>query len=341
FFAPGSTDSYPGHQYIVAGRSSDADGDQVADQPLYTAAPGHTYGGYADGCADAAPMALSPAPMTLSPLPAPSASPVLPPLIVVPALGPSASPWAIPTTRGFEGECYDWPTFADRLVVASFTHPSITWTHYATVTSAPSAFGGEQPFNGFVNYARWWNAQWPPAAQVLEDARHEHIRTFSWVKPPCVHASDHPGTGDGGPSWVQDVVNAIGSRKAQWDETAIFVIWDDWGGFYDHVTPPSPRAFDGLGPGLRTPFLIISPYVKPGTVATGVADYGSILRFTEQLFGIQSLHGIDDSSPDLTGFFDFSTTRPFVQVTASPTTTWQQACSATPMPQISSTPFRD
>ena len=73
-----------------------------------------------------------------------------------------------------------------------------------------------------------------------------------------------------------------------------------------------------------------------------VLDYLIQLRPTvEQLFGIQSLHGIDDSSPDLTGFFDFSTTRPFVQVTASPTTTWQQACSATPMPQISSTPFRD
>jgi phospholipase C len=161
---------------------------------------------------------------------------------------------------------------------------------------------------------------------VIADARRGALPTFAWVKPPCVPASDHPGTGNGGPSWVEDVVNAIGSRPDEWDHTAIFVVWDDWGGFYDHVVPPSPRAWDGLGPGLRTPFLVISPYVKPGNVAHGISDYGSILRFVEQLFDVGSLGGIDAHSPDLRGFFDFSTSHPFAPVTARPTVSWTTLC---------------
>lgn len=309
FFAPAATDSYPGHQFIVAGRSSDADGDQIADQPLYTPAPRKSYGGYATGCAD-----------VLS-----SGRNVPTPPIVVPALGPTASPWAVPITRGFEGECYDAVTFADRLAEAHAKHGT-SWKHYATSTTIPAPFSGEQAFNGFINAKRWWNHRWTPTVSVLADAQFGEIPNFAWVKPPCVDASDHPGTGNGGPSWVKDVVNAIGSNRNQWNETAIFVLWDDWGGFYDHVVPPPRRAWDNLGPGLRTPLLVISPYVRPGTVAHARADYGSVLRFVEQLEGVGSLGAIDAHSPDLVGYFDFATMRPFTRISTAPVTTWRAAC---------------
>jgi phospholipase C len=311
FFAPGSTDSYPGHQFIVAGRSSDADGDEIVDQPFY----GYSQYAGTTGCADVLSGSARPGPT---------------PAILVPALGPPSSPWAVPTMRGFEGECYTAETFADKLVERQRARPqpaaTLTWTHYATATSIPSPYGGGGAFNGFINNAGWWNHVWPPAKQVIADARQGRLPTFAWVKPPCVPASDHPGTGNGGPSWVEDVVNAIGSRPDEWGHTAIFVVWDDWGGFYDHVVPPSPRAWDRLGPGLRTPFLVISPYVKPGNVAHGISDYGSILRFVEQLFDVGSLGGIDAHSPDLRGFFDFSTSHPFAPVTARPTVSWTTLC---------------
>ncbi|HTW86062.1 MAG TPA: alkaline phosphatase family protein [Candidatus Sulfotelmatobacter sp.] len=306
FFAPSSADSYPGHQLIVAGRSMDTDGDQVADQTFYGSS-----GTYPAGCADG----------TLTARPTPS--------ILVPALGPTASPWAVPTMRGFGGECYTAPTFADRLRERQRRNPAqlFLWTHYATVTSPPQPYQNEQPFNGFINSATWWNYHWPPAQQILTDANGA-LPNFAWVKPPCIDASDHPGTGNGGPSWVEDVVNAIGGSPA-WNTTAIFVVWDDWGGFYDHAVPPSPRPNDDLGPGLRTPFLLISPYVKAGTVAHGVADYGSIMRFVEQLDEVQPLGDMDAYSPDLRGYFDFSMTpRPFATVTAIPTTTWSDACGS-------------
>jgi phospholipase C len=311
FFAPGSTDSYPGHQFIVAGRSSDADGDEIADQPFYGNTSYHA--GYTTGCADVLGAA--------SPGPTPS--------ILVPAIGPTSSPWVVPVTRGFDGECYQAATFADRLVQRSYEKiaPAFTWQHYATVTTIPAPYSGEQPFNGFINSATWWNHPWPQATQVLGDAKTSALPTFAWVKPPCVPASDHPGTGNGGPSWVEDVVNAIGNSP-NWNSTVIFVIWDDWGGFYDHATPPPTRTNDDLGPGLRTPFLVISPFVVPGNVTHGTGDYGSILRFVEQLYGIRPLGDIDAESPDFRGAFDFSTTRPFVTVTAAPSITWSDACKA-------------
>jgi phospholipase C len=307
FFAPGSTDSFPGHQFIVAGRSADPDGDWVADQPLY----GYSTGS-AVGCAD---------------LDTPGPTPT----ILVPALGPSASPWVVPVMRGGEGECYTATTFADRLEDRRRAAPGpsrapFSWQHYASY-GAPQPHAGSA-FNGFVNSTRWWNRPWPLAsAQAIPDAQAGRLPSFAWIKPPCINSSDHPGTGNGGPSWIEDVVNAIGTGP-QWKGTAIFVIWDDWGGFYDHVAPPSPRPWDGLGPGLRTPFLVISPYVATGNVAHGTADYGSIMRFVEQLFDVRSLDALDAHSPDLRGFFDFSTARPFVAVTAQPTVHWGPVCEA-------------
>ncbi|MBV8643085.1 MAG: hypothetical protein JO225_04125, partial [Candidatus Eremiobacteraeota bacterium] len=325
FFAPTATDSYPAHQYIVAGQSRDAIRvgnsvvhDTIADETYYG-----TTNNYPAGCAD---LGVHPSPP-----------------ILVPALGPPSSPWASPTMRGTEGECYDVPTFAEILNQATHRRPGlITWQQFATVTAQPLPLHGEQPFNGFINIRNWWNHRWAPSGKyVLDVAKGGAMPNFSWVKPPCVDASDHPGTGDGGPSWVKDVINAVGSNEKQWDHSVIFVVWDDWGGLYDHVIPPSPRPWDNMGPGLRTPFLVISPYVARGSVAHGVADYGSVMRFVEDLFGTGRLGTLDAHAPDLTGYFDFSQLRTFEPVAAKPPITWEAACTKTPMPFVSPTPFRD
>ena len=70
-----------------------------------------------------------------------------------------------------------------------------------------------------------------------------------------------------------------------------------------------------------------SHVVKPNTVAHGTADYGSVMRFVEELYSIPPLGNLDAHSPELSGFFDFSTTRPFVKVTAAPSTPWPVACA--------------
>ena len=87
---------------------------------------------------------------------------------------------------------------------------------------------------------------------------------MSWVTPTWAN-SDHAGSGSNtGPSWVTSLVNAIGESQ-YWDSTAIFIFWDDYGGWYD-PEPPAYADYDGLG--MRLPMLIISPYAKKGAFRT-------------------------------------------------------------------------
>ncbi len=87
-----------------------------------------------------------------------------------------------------------------------------------------------------------------------------------------------------GPSWIASIVNAVG-ESPQWRSTAIVVVWDDWGGFYDNVPPPQ-RDFRGLG--IRVGCLIVSPYVRPHVSHTEY-EFGSILKFVEETFGLRPL----------------------------------------------------
>jgi phospholipase C len=81
-----------------------------------------------------------------------------------------------------------------------------------------------------------------------------------------------------------------------WDRTAIFLTWDDWGGFYDHVVPP---RVDGNGYGLRVPGLVISPWVRPGTIQHATLSFDSYLRLIEDRFlGGQRLDPKTDGRPD-------------------------------------------
>ena len=103
---------------------------------------------------------------------------------------------------------------------------------------------------------------------------------------------------------VTKVINAA-MRSPDWSSTAIFLSWDDWGGFYDHVVPP---AVNGQGLGIRVPGLVISPYARAGTIDHQTLSTDSYLRFIEDDF----LHGqrldpATDGRPD---------SRPFVAETS-------------------------
>ena len=114
-------------------------------------------------------------------------------------------------------------------------------------------------------------------------------------------ASDVAVTGAFGPEWVSSVVNAIGSGP-DWKSTAIFVVWDDWGGWYDHVAPPQ---LDRMGLGFRVPFIVISPYARRGYVSHVQHEFGSILKFTENVVNVPRLGTTDVRSDALWDCFDF------------------------------------
>ena len=280
FFAVTSTSSFPGHQYIVADQSKDDYGDVIADQPTSNKDGG--------GCKDN-PYAQ----------------------VTVPALGNDG--FIQMQARDIRGECYQYATLADRMEAGR-----VSWAHYTTLDWKDDKFVPSDVFDGFINSEHWYKKveSWPTSLRDLRsDIQRGKLGNVTWVKPPCIPLSDHPGVShDYSADWVGSVINWIGMNPDLWGETAIFVVWDDWGGFYDHVLPPPTRQSDGLGPGLRTPFLVISPYGVNGTVVHTPADYGSVLKFVEDLFELQPLTEVDAQASDLTGFFDFSKQRPFAQV---------------------------
>jgi phospholipase C len=95
----------------------------------------------------------------------------------------------------------------------------------------------------------------------------------TWITPTWLN-SDHAGSHSStGPSWVTSLVNAIGESQ-YWNSTAIFIFWDDYGGWFD---PEAPAHVDDAGLGMRLPLLIISPYARKGYVDHTPYEHGTIL----------------------------------------------------------------
>ena len=102
-----------------------------------------------------------------------------------------------------------------------------------------------------------------PQTRFFNDVSNGTLPAVSRITPTCVN-SDHAGCGSNtGPDWVASLVNAIGESQ-YWDSTVIFVFWDDYGGWYDHV-PPKLVDYDGLG--IRVPLLVVSAYARKGYVS--------------------------------------------------------------------------
>jgi phospholipase C len=132
-----------------------------------------------------------------------------------------------------------------------------------------------------------------PETQVLQDAQSGNLAQVSWVTPNK-DDSDHPEShSDLGPSWVSSIVNAVGGGP-DWSSTAIIILWDDWGGFYDNAPPPN---LDFRGNGIRVPCLIVSPYAKTNYVSKTDYEFGSILKFMEEVFNLQPMSQLPGSAP--------------------------------------------
>jgi phospholipase C len=151
------------------------------------------------------------------------------------------------------------------------------------------------------------------ATQFLTDVPNGKLATVTWITPTCRN-SDHAGCGSNtGPSWVASLVNTVGESKF-WDTSAIFVFWDDPGGWYD-PEPPAYVDYDGLG--FRVPLLIVSPYAKKGYVSHTHYEHGSILKFVEDEFSLHWLAASDKRANSPADAFDFNQSpRKFVKIEA-------------------------
>ncbi len=121
------------------------------------------------------------------------------------------------------------------------------------------------------------------------------LPAVSWVIPNGRNSEHPPALISTGQAHVTSVINAI-MRSPDWNSTAIFLAWDDWGGFYDHVPPPK---VDKMGYGIRVPALVISPYAKRGYIDHQTLSFDAYLKFIEDDFlGGQRLDPTTDGRPD-------------------------------------------
>jgi phospholipase C len=212
---------------------------------------------------------------------------------------------------GHELACWNPTTLGDELDSAG-----ISWGYYAVSygSGSPGIWSAYQAIQHIYEGQDWKKNVISPPSKILTDAKYGGLRTVSWVTPTCAN-SDHAGCGSKtGPSWVASIVNAIGESK-YWDSTAIFLFWDDYGGWYD-PEPPAYVDYDGLG--MRIPMVIISPYARKGHISEVHYEHGSILRFVEDLFGLGQLSASDTrATSPAADCFDFNQTpRKFKKISA-------------------------
>ncbi len=197
--------------------------------------------------------------------------------------------------------CFDYQTLGDELDDAG-----LSWRYYAANINEVY-HGGIWSAYQAIKHVRdgpgWSKHVISPPTGFFKDVNGGALPSVSWVTPLCKN-SDHAGCDTNqGPHWVASLVNAVGKSK-YWDSTAIFVMWDDYGGWYDHVPPPFVD-YDGLG--VRVPLIVISAYAKQNYVSHVQYENGSILKFVEDQFGLPRLAASDTraNSPE-TDCFDFS-----------------------------------
>ena len=181
--------------------------------------------------------------------------------------------------------CLNNKTLADELDEAG-----LSWRYYTSYVEAGGGiWSAYQAIKHIYKSPDWYKDIVTPQTKFFRDVSAGDLPVVSWVTPTCVN-SDHAGcVGKTGPDWVGSLVNAIGESK-YWDSTVIFVFWDDYGGWYDHV-PPLMKDYDGLG--IRVPLLIVSAYAKQGYVSQVHYEHGSILKFIEDQWGLARLSASD------------------------------------------------
>jgi phospholipase C len=209
--------------------------------------------------------------------------------------------------------CFDYQTIADILDAKS-----VTWKYYAPPLATGGWAQGGGVWSAFqaIKHIRygpdWTNNVVSPSTQALTDIQNGKLAQVTWIVPAFTY-SDHagPGATAEGPDWVANIVNAIGASPF-WDSTVIFISWDDWGGWYDHVPP---QQIDNMGYGFRVPLIIVSPYAKHGYVSHQVHEASGFLKYTEETFNLPGLGTRDLNADDFADCFDYTQTLvPYTQV---------------------------
>jgi phospholipase C len=192
--------------------------------------------------------------------------------------------------------CFDFQTLVDELEGAN-----VDWRYYAPLKGHVGYVWSALDAIKHVREGPLWSQKVVSDSQFVHDAREGKLPAVSWLVTG--EKSEHPPYSTcAGENWTVEQLNAIMSGP-DWNTTAVFLTWDDCGGFYDHVAPPQiDRA--GLGP--RVPLLIISPFSRKGYVSHTQYEFASFLAFVEKRFSLRPLTARDQLANDMLDSFDFN-----------------------------------
>jgi phospholipase C len=203
--------------------------------------------------------------------------------------------------------CLDFPTMGDVL-----TANGVSWKMYAPTAASGVDDAGFQNSAGYIwtvydairhiRDSAEWQAHVLPTDQFVIDAQAGNLPAVTWISTPSPVSEHPPASVCVGENWTVSLLQALAAGP-NWKDSAMFVTWDDFGGFYDHVPP---TQIDKFGLGFRVPFLVISPYAKQAFVDHTQAEFSSVLKFIETDFSVPSLTDRDMNTSDLTQFFDFT-----------------------------------
>ncbi len=192
----------------------------------------------------------------------------------------------------------------------SLDDAGVGWKYYAPPNTDPGYIWSTFDAISDVRNGPDWNKV-VDTSNFISDIQKNQLPPVSWVITPDWQ-SEHPfqSTCEGENATVTEL-NALMSNAALWNTTAVFIVWDDFGGMYDHVAPPDLDTF-GLGP--RVPLLVISPYARKGYKSPTQYEFSSVLKFIEERFGLAPLGTRDASANDISDSFDFAQTplRPLI-----------------------------
>jgi phospholipase C len=193
--------------------------------------------------------------------------------------------------RGAPNPPFDLPSLP-----AALEKAGLSWREYGGYNHAYKFISGlkDSPFN-------------LPAERFEADARDGRLPAVSWVYAPAGLSEHPPEPVANGMHWALAQVKAV-VKGGLWPECAVFLTWDDWGGWFDHVEPPQVESWrDGsqFRYGSRVPCLVLGPYARPGYVSRPTHSHVSLLRFCEITFGLQPLTARDAAADAMLDCFDF------------------------------------
>jgi phospholipase C len=194
--------------------------------------------------------------------------------------------------------------------------PAVTWRYYdwalpsyqVAINNYPSEASAYNNWNPLAaraeSYTSWYVSHFVPRSDFFNDSAAGNLPDVSWVIPDIPYSDHPPANLTLGETFIANVVDAV-EASPDWSSTALFLAWDDYGGFYDHV---APHSLDGLGLSVRVPLVVISPYTPAGLVVHSLGYFESLLHFIEWRFNLGCLTARDCNAPLPFAYFQFNAT---------------------------------